>query len=161
MVYISLGNNRSRFAISSIYHNMYHSIHHGFGVYTIYIPFGGIYNGIYLFWGIYHGTYKFPCLSLDCCILNCYHFQVAMLHRLASLCFPLSLTVVGHKAICQIGALETGETTNMYCRRAVRAEDRVQGPLAYLCDNLPRLKTGDITALLHDFPIPIAGDFQE
>jgi hypothetical protein len=41
-------------------------------------------------------------------------------------CFPLSLTVMGHKTIFQIGALKTEKTTFMYRWGAVQAEDRVQ-----------------------------------
>jgi hypothetical protein len=39
---------------------------------------------------------------------------------------PQSLTVAGHKTICQIGALETGKTTIMYLLLAAQADDRVQ-----------------------------------
>jgi hypothetical protein len=126
-----------------------------------------VYTMVYThFFSIYHGIYNFQCFFLDCCILSCNHFQVVMLHRLASSCFPQFLTVVGHKTICQTGALETGKTTVMYSRPVVQAEDRVQAaglrvPLAYLCDYLPGLRTGGINALLLDLPIPIACDVPE
>jgi hypothetical protein len=34
-------------------------------------------------------------------------------------------------------------------------------PVSELCEDLPGLEAGDITALLHDLPIPIQGDIPE
>jgi hypothetical protein len=70
-------------------------------------------------------------------------------------------------SVCQIGVLETGKTTKVYnyvpqAGGAGRGQGAgLRDPLAYLCDDLPGLKTGDITALLRDLPIPIAGDAPE
>jgi hypothetical protein len=86
-----------------------------------------------------------------------------MLHRLAYSCFPPSLTVVGHKTICQIGALESRDWEDydyvlLGCCAGGGQGAGLRDPLAYLYDVLPGLRTGDINALLQDLRIPIAGN---
>jgi hypothetical protein len=70
---------------------------------------------------------------------SCCHFQVVMLHRLASLFSQQLLRIVGtvtHNKIGRVGAIGTGMTTIMHCRQAVQAADRVD-PMADLCVDLP------------------------
>ena len=60
-------------------------------------------------------------------VQSCCHFQVVMLHRLASLCsqpFLRTVETVIHNKIGQIGAIGTGMTTIMHRRGAVQAADR-------------------------------------
>jgi hypothetical protein len=95
-------------------------------------------------------------------LIRCCHFQVVVLHRLASLYYLPSLRTVGtviHNQIGKIGAIGTGMTTN-YAQQAGCAGCRqgMRDPLSELCDKLPGLEAGDITALLRDLPIPIPGD---
>ena len=92
-------------------------------------------------------------------VQSCCHFQVVMLHRLASLCsqpFLRTVETVIHNKIGQIGAIGTGMTTIMHrqggagCRQGAVMRD----PLTELCDYLSGFEAEDITALLCDLPIP-------
>ena len=97
-------------------------------------------------------------------VQSCCHFQVVMLHMLASLCSPPFLRTVGtviHNEMGQIGEKRDWDDYNYAppgggagCRQGAVMRD----PLTELCDDLSGFEAEDITALLCDLPIPRPGD---